>query len=94
MVLVVLVVLVVLEVPDPEIRILQEISSPEPAGNVREASGSPENVHFSTGLRRYKLARNIKIFSRNVLELEGTKPEWLTPEWVLVLVLVVLAVVS
>ena len=47
MVPVVLVVLVVLEVPGPEIRILREISSPELAGNVREASGIPENVHFS-----------------------------------------------
>ena len=36
MVPVVLVFLLVLEVPGPEIRILQEISSPEPAGNVRE----------------------------------------------------------
>ena len=46
MVPVVLVFLVVFQVPGPEIRILQEISSPEPAGNVREASGTPENVHF------------------------------------------------
>ena len=43
----VLVVLVVLEVPGFEIRILREISSPEPAGNVGEASGTRENVHVS-----------------------------------------------
>ena len=53
MVLVVLVVLVVLEGPGPEIRILREISSPEPAGNVREAPGKLQNVHF-IGLRRLK----------------------------------------
>ena len=47
-VLVVLVVLVVLEVPCPEIRILQEISSPEPAGNVREASGNLQKLGKTT----------------------------------------------
>ena len=34
------------EVPGPEIRILREISSPELAGNVREASGTFENIDF------------------------------------------------
>ena len=47
MVPVVLVVLVVLEVPGPEIQILREILSPELAGNVREASGTSQNVNFS-----------------------------------------------
>ena len=41
MVPVVLVVLVVLEVPGPEIRILREISSPELAGNRRKTKIRP-----------------------------------------------------
>ena len=45
MVLVVL-VFVVLEVPGFEIRILREISSPEPAGNVLETSGTAQNSDF------------------------------------------------
>ena len=46
MVPVVLVVLVVLEVPGPEIRILREISSPELAGNRRKWSGVDLNSVF------------------------------------------------
>ena len=42
MVPVVLVVLVVLELPGPEIRILQEISSPELAGNRRKTKIRPK----------------------------------------------------
>ena len=42
MVLVVLVFLVVFQVPGPEIRILQEISSPELAGNRRKTKIRPK----------------------------------------------------
>ena len=59
----VLVVLVVLEVPGPEIRILREISSPEPAGNVREASGIREKLRKPVfeGFQKYFLESSGKI---------------------------------
>ena len=62
MVPVVLVVVAVLEVPGPEIRILQEISSPEPAGNVREASGTTRTTRTPEGVLVV------------LVVLEGTKP--------------------
>ena len=87
-----------MEVPGPEIRILQEISSPELAGNRRKTRFRPKK-----GLYRVVVVLVVPRVGSGTggppggfwywWSWRGLNPEWLTPEWVLVLVLVVLVVV-
>ena len=95
MVPVVLVFLVVFQVSGPEIRILQEISSPKLAGNLRKTRFRPKK-----GLPRVVVVLVVPRVGSGTggppggfWYWNGLNPEWLTPEWVLVLVLVVLVVV-
>ena len=96
MVPVVLAILVVFQVPGPEIQILQEISSPKLAGNRRKTKIRPKK-----GLYRVVVVLVVPRVRSGTSGppggfwyWRGLKPEWLTPEWVLVLVLVILVVLA
>ena len=65
-----------MEYSGPEIRILRKISSPEPAGNVREASGSRQNVHFFSRLFSRIVLGSFSKFLGSGFQIQHFLPSW------------------